>query len=59
GVLIITTLSLAVTVLGVSPLVTSLFKAIVVIAVTLMMSTRLRAMLGSLRERRRYQEVGA
>ncbi|PRB70483.1 ABC transporter permease [Arthrobacter sp. MYb213] len=59
GVLIITTLTLAVTVLGISPLVTSLFKAIVVIAVTLMMSTRLRAMFGSLRDRRRYQEVGA
>ncbi|MGX1750003.1 ABC transporter permease [Glutamicibacter protophormiae] len=59
GVLIITTLSLTVTVLGVSPLVTSLFKAIVVIAVTLMMSTRLRAMLAGLRERRRYQEVNA
>lgn len=59
GVLIITTLSLTVTVLGVSPLVTSLFKAIVVIAVTLMMSTRLRAMLAGLRERRRFQEVNA
>ncbi|TAP28404.1 MULTISPECIES: ABC transporter permease [Micrococcaceae] len=59
GVLIITTLSLTVTVLGVSPLVTSLFKAIVVIAVTLMMSTRLRTMLAGLRERRRFQEVSA
>ncbi|GAB3620030.1 ABC transporter permease [Glutamicibacter endophyticus] len=59
GVLIITTLNLTVTVLGISPLVTPMFKAIVVIAVTLMMSPRLRGMLAGLRERRRYQEVNA
>ncbi len=45
GVLVITTLSLTVTVLGVSPLVTPLFKALVVIAVTLLQSPALRARL--------------
>ncbi len=45
GVLVITTLSLTVTVLGVSPLVTPLFKAVVVIAVTLLQSPALRARL--------------
>jgi len=60
GVLVITTLTLTVTVLGVSPLVTPLFKAIVVIAVTLLQSPTLRARLAGLRVRRnRAQEVSA
>jgi simple sugar transport system permease protein len=45
GVLVITTLSVTVTVLGVSPLVTPLFKALVVIAVTLLQSPALRSRL--------------
>lgn len=60
GVLVITTLTLTVTVLGVSPLVTPLFKAIVVIAVTLLQSPTLRARLAGLRVRRnRPQEARA
>ncbi|GAA3697773.1 ABC transporter permease [Zhihengliuella alba] len=58
GVLVITTLTLTVTVLGVSPLVTPLFKAIVVVAVTLLQSPRLRATLAGL-GRTRPQEVRA
>src|SRR5690606_34689807 len=42
GVLIITTLTLTVTIVGISPLVTPLFKALVVIAVTLLQSPRIR-----------------
>lgn len=42
GVFIITTLSLTVTILGISPLVTPLFKALVVIAVTLLQSPVVR-----------------
>ena len=60
GVLIITTLSLTVTILGISPLVTPLFKAVVVILVTLAQSPVAREKLESMGRRRaavRAQEV--
>lgn len=47
GVLVIQTLTLTVTVLGIPPAVTPLFKSIVVIAVTLLQSPALRAKLPS------------
>lgn len=63
GVLVITTLSFTVTVLGIPPQVTPLFKAIVVIVVTLLQSPTLRARLAQLRPRRagapRPEEVAA
>lgn len=52
GALIITTLTLTVTIMGISPLVTPLFKAIVVIVVTLLQSPRLRGALESMARRR-------
>ncbi|WP_402461523.1 ABC transporter permease [Isoptericola aurantiacus] len=47
GVLIITTLTLTVTIVGISPLVTPLFKALVVIAVTLLQSPTVREKLAA------------
>jgi len=49
GVLVIQTLTLTVTILGIPPAVTPLFKAIVVIAVCLMQSPVVRTKLGSRR----------
>jgi ribose/xylose/arabinose/galactoside ABC-type transport system permease subunit len=47
GVLIITTLTLTVTIIGIPPAVTPLFKALVVIAVTLVQSPRIRERLAA------------
>ncbi|ANC31018.1 ABC transporter permease [Isoptericola dokdonensis] len=59
GVLIITTLTLTVTIVGISPLVTPLFKALVVIVVTLLQSPRIRATFAARARRRaaRPEEV--
>lgn len=61
GVLIITTLTLTVTIVGISPLVTPLFKALVVIAVTLLQSPRIREMFAARARQRaaRPEEVAA
>ncbi|GAA4735492.1 ABC transporter permease [Isoptericola chiayiensis] len=61
GVLIITTLTLTVTIVGISPLVTPLFKALVVIAVTLLQSPRVRDKLAARARQRaaRPEEVAA
>ena len=61
GVLIITTLTLTVTIVGISPLVTPLFKALVVIAVTLLQSPRIRESFAARARRRvaRPEEVSA
>jgi ribose/xylose/arabinose/galactoside ABC-type transport system permease subunit len=47
GVLVITTLTLTVTIVGIPPAVTPLFKAVVVIAVTLLQSPRVREKLAA------------
>jgi galactofuranose transport system permease protein len=52
GVLVIQTLTLTVTMLGISPSVTPLFKAIVVIAVCLAQSPKAREMIAARRRRR-------
>jgi len=52
GVLVIATLERTVTVLGISPLVTPLFMALVVIAVTLLQSPAMRARLTAATRRR-------
>jgi simple sugar transport system permease protein len=52
GVLIIQTLTASITFLGIPPAVTPVFKAIVVIAICLTQSTRVRAAVGSRRRRR-------
>lgn len=61
GVLIITTLTLTVTIVGISPLVTPLFKALVVIAVTLLQSPRIREKFAARARQRaaRPEEVAA
>lgn len=61
GVFIITTLTLTVTIVGISPLVTPLFKALVVIAVTLLQSPVMREKLAARSRRRagRPEEVAA
>lgn len=62
GVLIITTLSLTVTIIGISPLVTPLFKAVVVILVTLAQSPVAREKFEAMGRRRAAQRrvrVGA
>ncbi|MCK0118860.1 ABC transporter permease [Isoptericola sp. S6320L] len=61
GVLIITTLTLTVTIVGISPLVTPLFKALVVIAVTLLQSPRIRERFAARARQRtaRPEEVAA
>jgi galactofuranose transport system permease protein len=51
GALVIATLERTVTVLGISPLVTPLFMALVVIAVTLLQSPRMRERLTAARRR--------
>ncbi|AQP45951.1 sugar ABC transporter permease [Tessaracoccus flavus] len=59
GVFIITTLTLTVTMLGISPLITPLFKAVVVILVTLLQSPVAREKLESMGRRRAAQGKAA